>query len=812
MRIIFKHTLKNIFKKPFRMLLMVFCLFSCAFVALLSLDMSGALDSMIGGFMGSFLGKAEMDINGTDIEETIFNDEKIMSENTLKLYSTENNYFDDLKDQYTFVHKETIYITGLDLDAGRDMEIVTFEKTPSADEAVVSEFLAERFGYKVGDTIKLYDELGDYHDYKIVEIPDLEKTIFGKYGVCLNIEGYSKLVSEVRCDDIVVDVKDKDHVLDTVNYVKDNYPNATVNSVYGDVQTEFICNIITKLMFTLFAICVLMVIFVAISVSERIIAERMSVVGTLRSVGVSAGTTMVILLLENIFYGVVGSGLACLLYNAIRDPMLNVVIGESDDFGSMNGFFYLLVMIASVAVVCLCPLKEIIKAANTPIRDLIFANKDTEYKFSKSGTIAGIICAILGIVIFFVPANFYLCFVQLGLFVFALSMLYPHFQVFAGKLIYKLFDKLEKPIAKLAATELYTKKSTVACSVLITTALALVLVVNLVGTALSGVIGAVNFTSDVCIETNGDKETSFFRFVEDIEGVTDVEYIYGGSEKFEINGKVNEDTAYIGVPEGGIKYYKIVSGAVPLEYDEVSLGEQVAKLNNVKVGDTIEVKFNCEGYYPVTKQLKVMSLCDFSSRDISGLDILISEKLCKELCGDYPKCVNINCEDPDAVDEFIEDNIGGNIASCRTQEQYKEEGAKATGGFIGVIDAVMVFGVIIAFIGATSSLLIGFDGRKRECAVLCSTSMPRKKMNRMLFLESFFSSGLAALMAIPAGILMMEPVKTAFTFMSMHLKIISGMSSFVYLMFIFWFVFTLTSLFPMRALKKMKLAEQLKYE
>ena len=90
--------------------------------------------------------------------------------------------------------------------------------------------------------------------------------------------------------------------------------------------------------------------------------------------------------------------------------------------------------------------------------------------------------------------------------------------------------------------------------------------------------------------------------------------------------------------------------------------------------------------------------------------------------------------------------------------------------------------------------------------------MPRKRLNRMLFLESFFSSGIAVLVAIPAGILMMIPVKVAFSFMSMQLRVLTGFSSFVWIILIMWVVFTLTSIFPIRALKKMKLAEQLKYE
>ena len=46
-------------------------------------------------------------------------------------------------------------------------------------------------------------------------------------------------------------------------------------------------------------------------------------------------------------------------------------------------------------------------------------------------------------------------------------------------------------------------------------------------------------------------------------------------------------------------------------------------------------------YYPITKTFTVKTLCDFSSRDISGLDILVNEKIVKEISDEYPDSINI---------------------------------------------------------------------------------------------------------------------------------------------------------------------------
>ena len=47
MRIMIKHTLKNIFSKPLRTLLLFVCIASCSFSALLCIDMSGSMEYLV---------------------------------------------------------------------------------------------------------------------------------------------------------------------------------------------------------------------------------------------------------------------------------------------------------------------------------------------------------------------------------------------------------------------------------------------------------------------------------------------------------------------------------------------------------------------------------------------------------------------------------------------------------------------------------------------------------------------------------------------------------------------------------------------
>lgn len=85
MGIIFKHTLKNIFKRPGRTFLLVFCIFLCAISASLCLDMTGSVRRLFSNHFSSLVGSTDIEfINLTSIDEEIF---KELPENRYLLFS-----------------------------------------------------------------------------------------------------------------------------------------------------------------------------------------------------------------------------------------------------------------------------------------------------------------------------------------------------------------------------------------------------------------------------------------------------------------------------------------------------------------------------------------------------------------------------------------------------------------------------------------------------------------------------------------------------------------------------------------------------
>lgn len=104
----------------------------------------------------------------------------------------------------------------------------------------------------------------------------------------------------------MADLDDDSEVNTFCDYLEDNYPDITVIRVRGNDDIKQATNQMVAVFSVLFVVTFLMVIFVTVSLSEKIVSERMAVIGTLRSLGISQKLTTFLLLIENVAYGLIG--------------------------------------------------------------------------------------------------------------------------------------------------------------------------------------------------------------------------------------------------------------------------------------------------------------------------------------------------------------------------------------------------------------------------------------------------------------------------------------------------------------------------
>ena len=409
---------------------------------------------------------------------------------------------------------------------------------------------------------------------------------------------------------------------------------------------------------------------------------------------------------------------------------------------------------------------------------------------------------LIAVVTAFFSKSFFtglICFVSTAV---GAALLFPYILRFISGVLIKIFDKYNKPVARLAAIEAREKKSTVGSAVLCFTAAAVCIVVYGFASSLSSFYSHENYSADLSVTTGGSAERTRFSYIEDIEGVSETEYCYFENDVIEINGEQTTNSVPIyGWKEGGYSLYSGVEN-IPddLEYDEAMIGKGLARKYGLNAEDTLEIVFGADGFMPTVKKLKVRGTELTDYENTMGTTIVISEKLFKEIYKDIPFSICIKCSDPEKVGAIIKDHSADMVSEVQTHDEYRETVRQDSAG------------LMITFIGVVSNCLIGFEGRKRECAVLMSTSLTREKLSKMFIAESAFASGAALITAIPLSVFMYTVFMNILDGLMVTIPIHMNITSCIVLGLLMWAVFTLSALFPIKALRKMNIAAQLKYE
>ena len=822
MRLIFKHTLKNIWAHKLRTILLLLCIAVCSFTAMLCFDMSGSLDKMVKNMFANMAGNTDIMISTKSPIEEGFADGA--PECDIMYLSGGSCYFDRHLDMdISYVRRKHMSIFAIDPVQAKKMKLVKNDLDLGNKKAAISEEFSKEFGYKKGDKIVLHGERDIPVEFTVSSVEKKQGIFDVSTRIAISLDDMKDLViaDEPEIMMAFVDVKKDSEVNKAEDFFKKKYPTAQVDNFFDNEELNEQIGSITRIFLVLFAICMLLVIFVTFSVCERMIVDKMSVVGTFRSLGISSRMTTVALLFENVLYGLIGSVIGIVLYFYAKQPFFDSMFTFSSngedmihpDVPKAKLIVIIGVILGAVIVECLCPIKEVIKAVKTPIRDIIFDTKDTEYRPSRTGTYIGFGLLAVSAVTYFFRDNFWggmICFVC---FIAAVGLLFNYIYRFAAKMLEKLFEKLGFPIARLAAVEAGAKKCTVGSSVLCVTAASLAMVIYIFTNSISAMYNHDVFKSDVIAMIGGSK-ASYLSYVEDLEGVDRSELVYMTWDSANINDE--EKTTQIAVygwRDGGYDMFDAFSdNPDTIGEGEVFLDKVLMKKYGYKTGDTVKIKFNSDGYLPVEEELKIAGKIDTDYYAGAGTSVVISEKHYKDIYGDNPSNLIVKGNDAKALKDTINDHSGDYISEIYTHEEFDEYLAAERSSINMILTLLICIGVGLTFIGVVSNQLIGLEGRKRECAVMTSVAMPRKKLSKMFLIESFIAALIALVAAVPIGIFMSHIFMSIMEQLEMYVPLEVSAVECIKCAIILCAVFTLVSLFPIRALKKMDIVSQLKYE
>lgn len=821
MGLILKHTLKNIWAHKLRTLMLVFCVFGCSLAALLSLDMSNSLEDILRSAVADVAGSTDI-VFTTDVPVGEDFMDGTPDNITVPIVGTNEQFVRKIPDMYGYIHRDIISVMALDIPQAKELGILPDTLELDMGEIAIGKNFAEDYGYKEGDKLILHDEKEEPVEFIIKSVQPSQGLFMQNTLFVINQADIKLLTPDeaLEINSAYIDVRDNGRIAETVEILEKKFPSANVENVFRSEEMQESIDSVVRVFYVLFVVCLLLVIFVTISVSERLIVEKMSVVGTMRSLGISSGTTTFILLFENMLYGLIGGILGCYVYSGLRTSVLTSLFtvqtatGETVAYNidEAKFFVYAAVVIGAIILECVCPIKEIVKAMRTPIRDIIFDNKDTQFKTSRFSTVFGLVCLVTAVISAFFTKSFaanIICFVSIAA---AAALLFPFILRFFAKLLEKLFIKIRKPVARLAAVEVYSKKSTVGSAVLCVTVSSLAIVLFLFSASLEREFLYNYFDCDVIAVTDSYTERKMLSYAEDLDGVTDCEYFYNSVDMFDVNGE--RVTGYVfGWQDGGYDLFKGFVG-VPevIGYDEVVMDEHLMKKYGLSVGDKVEIEFKAELFMPETRTLTIVAVCEKDYYSSSGTATVISEKLFTDIYHDYPANILLKSGNPQKTSDTLEKYSAGSLMKVYTSAEFEEELMIGSAGITGLLSALMILGIGLTFVGMLSNQLIGFEGRKRECAVLTSAVMTKGQLSGMFMLESLIASLISVVCAVPLSLLMINRFMMLMEQLQMYASLYIDAGSYIGFALLLIGLFTLTALFPIRAMKRMDTVTQLKYE
>jgi len=818
MRIVLKHILKNIWEKKGRSLLIIISLIIATTVFVLNLTMPNELVIKVQETLRSIYGKTDMGM-GT-VEPFSINDVNVGNEKIAYVGVSELDITIDDKQAIVF---------GLDIDKSVDMKMLGADiPSLNKNEVVINQKQADEYGYKVGDLIKFTIE-NQNHEFKIVKIVskkgltslDVEYPIF-----IANLETVNTIrnIETEKYDTLYIDVENDENAKGFAEYLKENNDNYIVEEVASIESIKEQTSFVTYILIMVFAMATIMIFFVVSSLNNVIIAERMPVIGTFRSVGATKGKMNLILILENAVYGLIGGIIGVFVGNGINSKVASLFITtngvELTNKTSQMTIGTMLIGIAfAVILEVLISIRAIIKANKKQIKDIIFDVQSTRYVIKRISVILGTLLVVLSFILNYsnkdiklVPTLLSIIFLIVGV-----ANLVPIIIRIIALILAKISKKMGWATGVIACKNIGYNKMIISSSRLIVVAISIILAILTVSVSYTELFTSFKYTVDDCdiVIENVTKTAEEYNKLLEIENVKKIHYMYcywDTDTTYNDGEKFNIVPTIVGQKESR-KYIKELDYKIEdLKENEIVIDEKYSERNNLKVNDVIKIKW---GTLNKELELKIVGLINSAYFSTNRNVIVMNLESYIENITDVPMQVNIETKegtDLQGLKEEIENNVKEIGIKISTVDEYLETQKEQVDGIMSIFYIIIGLAVILSFIGIINNQIICFIQRRKELAILNSTCMSKKQIKRMLRIETILSNAISCLIAVGVGFVATGIIETFLETLSMYVEMIFDWNMAFKFIGIVFILLLCTLIIPSRRMKKMNIVNEIKYE
>ncbi len=681
------------------------------------------------------------------------------------------------------------------------------------NQIIISEAVAKDYDFKLDEKIKVKDSQGE-KELTIAAIADntgLYKLEEGSV-IFMTTEDFNLDENSTKISKLLIDLKEGTNIKEAKDTLSEDNKEFVCSKTVDERAVSASLNIFSQIMMVILITVTILNICIIGSIMKLIIAGRMPVIGTFRSIGCSKVKVNFILLLESALYGIIGGaigvGTALLFKSKVVDIFadLNGTGTVENNTTSVIDVGYVLISLAfSVILVLLISLRYIAQASKKPVKNIIFNTLSTTVSLSKIKIGLGII--ILGISVILLKINS-----SYNLFLSALAMV----SALTGgilvipiiiKTLSHIFSKINSIFsneAALAAKNISTSKVVESNVTLVSVALSIIIMLYMLSISLNVIFksAANSFDADLQISNFAASEEKYYD-LKDVEGVESIDFCYYTSVDYN-----NSDITLMALNEEKLGVYDSDNLLGKIDRDEILIDKDYALKNHLSVKDDITIKNDDDKY-----TYNIAGFIDSAEFSIYRNVFVINLDEYKDKFSEIPTVCEVKAQGSITdTKNNLKEKLSGLNSKVITVDDYMKSQEDSVSSLVKMVYTILSLSVLLTFVGVVNNQIIGFMQRKKEFAVMYSVAMNMKQLIIMLVFETLDMFFISSIIGGVFSLYLVKLLERLLFSIGVFINISVNHGLLMSAVGIILVLLMLTVISPIRACMKMNIVNELKCE
>lgn len=823
-----KYIIRNITSKKGRSLVILLSLITLSFVAFLCIGMSEEISLKYEATLRTIYGDGDILI--TYESESVKGWSQVLEDEFIANRSLEiSNTIVQMELMDTQEVYKNVIVLGMNLQEAYEIGLLKVSKLAQlcSKEIAITKATSDILGIAKEEDITLVTpKTMEHKNYVLKEIVENEGYLAteGRIPYIIASEDTAQAFAGINKRDFnftIIDVINNDEIEVALKSLE--RADFLVTKLVDEAIIKESVHRINQIFWIIFLFVFLIIFFIIHSLSRLIIMERLPVIGSFRSIGASVNMVIWMIVAESALYGLVAGSIGGILGYLLKDSISDLFFSGVSTIKSPTEFPINKIIITTLFILILQVLMTILpvlKSSKISLRVMLFEKLESRYVISKKQSNIAMAFIILTIAICFTPLSrfYWVNMIAIILFVFAMALLIPGIIFVFARIVRKLIDRFKLPTASMAISNIHNNKIMVNNIRLITMILTFAISIYIVAFSMVDYLISSSkiYKSDLMI-SNLFSQSEGEELIEGVSGITEYTYLYYSElpvfiDEYEIDSFTllsnydgeNMETFFNGV--------KVEEDLLDLEYNEIILSSKVMKENKLKINHIIQIQYELEERL-VDHQYKIVGQCDTTHFVNNGYGAIISHEAYIENLGNKPTLMFINT-DNDIVQtiQSIENKVSSMDTRIVSVEEYIEKGVKNNLDILNMVFILICIGLVLSYVGIINNQIISFIQRRKELAVLYSTSMSKGQLIVLIISESIVSFVISGLLSLTACMIILQFIEKILDSMGIIFIININIYEVAKILILGLISILLTNIYPLKKIRKMNVASVIKYE